>query len=264
LDTGWPQTFEGYIAISFLVEQVMDRTSKLNAISVASPCSVPWDKMTGDDRTRFCQQCHLNVYNLSEMSAAQANRLIERTEGRTCVRFYRRADGSVMTRDCPAGVERMKAIGKRMCAFLSFVVAYAMWGIGGLRPAARETPAPRIPAVEREMNNNVTQGTVVFRAPIPPGYGNIAPYRKELLRRLASNWHPKAKKCELELLLDIAPDGRLLNVFPVPTAATAETAAALQAARKTKYAPLPNWYKGKHLMFQIRFEKLRASEPPRS
>jgi hypothetical protein len=42
----------------------------------------------------------LNVYNLSEMSQESAEALIAETEGRLCVRFYQRADGTVLTRDC--------------------------------------------------------------------------------------------------------------------------------------------------------------------
>ena len=30
-------------------------------IYIASPCKVDWDSMTGDERTRFCQQCQLHV-----------------------------------------------------------------------------------------------------------------------------------------------------------------------------------------------------------
>jgi len=75
----------------------------LDLISVASPCSVPWDSMKGDDRTRFCEQCSQHVYNLSELTKDQAETLVNEAEGRTCVRYFRRFDGTVMTTDCPVG-----------------------------------------------------------------------------------------------------------------------------------------------------------------
>ncbi len=53
--------------------------------------------MIGGDRVRFCGQCQLNVYNLSAMSRYEAESLIARTEGRLCVRFFRRKDGSILT-----------------------------------------------------------------------------------------------------------------------------------------------------------------------
>jgi hypothetical protein len=82
--------------------------SSLNNIKIASPCSANWDEMYGNDRKRFCGDCKLNVYNLSGMSSDEAENLITSSEGRLCVRFYKRADGSVITRDCPVGWARVK------------------------------------------------------------------------------------------------------------------------------------------------------------
>lgn len=72
----------------------------LNEISVKSPCTVPWSGMMGDDRSRFCKLCKLSVYNLEGMMRAEAEELLGANEGRVCVRFFRRADGTVMTKDC--------------------------------------------------------------------------------------------------------------------------------------------------------------------
>jgi len=78
----------------------------LDNIQVAAPCPMSWEKMSGDDRVRHCQECKLNVYNLSEMTRRDAESLISSREGRLCVRFYRRADGTVLTRDCPRGLRK--------------------------------------------------------------------------------------------------------------------------------------------------------------
>ena len=56
--------------------------------------------MRGDDRVRFCQQCKMNVYDISAMSRADATQLIASHEGRLCVQMYRRSDGTVITDDC--------------------------------------------------------------------------------------------------------------------------------------------------------------------
>ena len=82
--------------------------SPLKNLQVASPCSVDWDSMYGDDRKRFCGQCKLNVFNLSGMSTDEAENLIMNAEGRLCVRFYQRSDGTVLTADCPVGLARVK------------------------------------------------------------------------------------------------------------------------------------------------------------
>ena len=82
--------------------------SPLNNIRIASPCPANWDEMYGNDRKRFCGECKLNVYNLSGMTQEEAEDLIENSEGRLCVRFYRRTDGTVLTQNCPVGWAKVK------------------------------------------------------------------------------------------------------------------------------------------------------------
>jgi hypothetical protein len=83
-------------------------SNRLRHVQVAAPCKTDWDQMLGDDCVRFCGQCSLNVYNLSSMTRADAEGLITRTEGRLCVKFYRRFDGSIITKDCPIGLQAIK------------------------------------------------------------------------------------------------------------------------------------------------------------
>jgi hypothetical protein len=59
--------------------------------------------MAGDDHARHCPECDRFVYNLSALSAAGALALIREKEGDLCARFFRRADGTVLTADCPVG-----------------------------------------------------------------------------------------------------------------------------------------------------------------
>lgn len=82
--------------------------NNLDHVRVAAPCRADWDQMLGGDRVRFCGQCSLNVYNLSAMTRLDAETLIARTEGRLCVRFYRRGDGSIITKDCPVGLRAIR------------------------------------------------------------------------------------------------------------------------------------------------------------
>lgn len=77
--------------------------SPLENLHIASPCHASWDAMTGDDQTRFCKSCSKNVFNLSMMTRAQAENLIREKEGKLCVRYAQRADGTVITTDCPVG-----------------------------------------------------------------------------------------------------------------------------------------------------------------
>jgi hypothetical protein len=93
--------------------------ASLDLVQVASPCRASWDEMTGDDRRRYCRHCNLHVYNLSDMPRAQAEAFIQQAEGRTCVRFYRRDDGTVLTRDCPVGLRAVRQRFVRAAAALA-------------------------------------------------------------------------------------------------------------------------------------------------
>jgi hypothetical protein len=76
----------------------------LNGLTIAAPCRVSWDEMKGDERVRHCDHCECFVHNLSEMSSARAAELVREKEGRFCVRFSRRTDGSMITADGPRGL----------------------------------------------------------------------------------------------------------------------------------------------------------------
>ena len=96
----------------------------LEQVRVAAPCNADWEQMIGNERARFCGQCNLNVYNLSSMTRSEAETLIARNEGRLCVRFYRRKDGSIITENCPVGLRAIK----RKLAYVRKAVASAVIG----------------------------------------------------------------------------------------------------------------------------------------
>ncbi len=105
-------------------------TNPLNNIRVASPCSANWDEMYGNNQQRHCGECKMNVYNLSEMSKQEAESLIMNAEGRLCARFYRRADGTVITKDCPVGWKAFKKSMSRFWTAAASIVITAASGIG--------------------------------------------------------------------------------------------------------------------------------------
>lgn len=80
----------------------------LKSIRIATPCRADWDDMRGDARVRFCGKCEMNVYNLSAMTRAEGEALVREKEGRLCVRLHQRADGTVITSDCPVGLRRAR------------------------------------------------------------------------------------------------------------------------------------------------------------
>jgi hypothetical protein len=63
------------------------------------------------------------------MTRREAETLMQDHEGRLCVRFFRRADGTVLTADCPVGWERVKRrVSRTITAAASMVFGFA----GGL------------------------------------------------------------------------------------------------------------------------------------
>jgi hypothetical protein len=116
----------------------------LAKVKVASPCRQSWAGMTGDDQVRHCGACRMNVYNLSAMRRDEALKLVREREGRVCVRLYRRADGTMLTADCPVG---LRAVRRQLGMALTGAVALLVTGVAfasgiGERGAAGTEPPP--------------------------------------------------------------------------------------------------------------------------
>lgn len=156
----------------------------LNNLKVGSPCSQDWNAMIGSDRKRYCGECKLNVYNLSGMSRAEAENLITSAEGRLCVRFYQRADGSVLTEDCPIGWAKVKqrtrayitALASLIFTFfgaLGMVAAFKKSSdamiMGGIRPVSTSTPksTPKATPKSTPEEPPVLMGAVAIPTPTP-------------------------------------------------------------------------------------------------
>jgi hypothetical protein len=161
-------------------------TDPLSHVRVAAPCRADWSKMRGNERVRFCGECSMNVYNLSNMSKKDAEALILSAEGRLCVRYYHRSDGSILTRNCPVGLQafkrRVSGISKAVASsVLSFFAGMAV--LAGLQqvqdslnattevgtdlihpvPLEEEEAAPP-PPVE---GHAVAMGDIAFRSEMP-------------------------------------------------------------------------------------------------
>jgi hypothetical protein len=106
----------------------MNEQSILDQVKIASPCHARWEDMAGDDRSRFCGQCSKNVFNFSAMTRAEVETLIREKEGRLCGRFFQRADGRMLTADCPVGVQRRRS---RLARIGGTVFATVMFLLGG-------------------------------------------------------------------------------------------------------------------------------------
>lgn len=127
----------------------MKHSASIDRLSIATPCPVDWEQMTGDNRVRFCGHCQLNVYNISELSRVEAEALIASTEGRICARLFQRADGSVLTKDCPVGLQALRMrMSKRAAAVFAALVSISSAAFGQQASSKQEkttcTPQTKI------------------------------------------------------------------------------------------------------------------------
>lgn len=76
-----------------------DLSSLMRSARIQSPCSVDWESMSGDDRTRLCGKCDIEVINTLLLSDAEVRQALLRVQNgeRVCMRFFRRADGTFIT-----------------------------------------------------------------------------------------------------------------------------------------------------------------------
>ena len=156
-------------------------TNPLDHVRIAAPCSADWDSMFGDERVRFCAQCKLNVYNLSEMTKAEAELLIARAEDRLCVRYYRRRDGSVLTQNCPVGLRAFKRRLSRVASAIgsALVTFFAGLGVWGLTKS--ETLRPRYVMGDMAIDTrsiSIVEPVIYADPPYPIAMGKVVVKKK--------------------------------------------------------------------------------------
>ena len=95
----------------------MSQLTILDDIRIATPCQANWDEMPGDDRVRSCPMCARSVYNIAALTSHEAAALIANREGRLCARLFRRADGTIVTADCPSKADAAPLAGRPKSRF---------------------------------------------------------------------------------------------------------------------------------------------------
>lgn len=140
----------------------------LDQIHIAAPCNASWKDMEGDERKRHCGSCKLDVYNISDMRAEEAEAFIRASTGHVCVRLYRRPDGTVLTRNCPKGVWMIR----RKIAHSSAMMLAAVFTILGFAKSPRKHSTARDrPAI---MGKIPAQHPIIEKLDPPPMMGAIA------------------------------------------------------------------------------------------
>ncbi len=162
----------------------------LESLEVASPCHVDWDEMTGDEQARFCLHCEKNVYNISEMSRAEAEQFMRQQEGPICIRMYRRHDGTVINDDCPVGLRKVKQKLKAARARLfktiaaSFALVSSLFASSAAQAQKQQDEKSKPPVKttkEPKKNDPGTCKPIPSKGPIVPTMGLVAPAPSEAI-----------------------------------------------------------------------------------
>lgn len=122
----------------------------LSQVRIASPCPARWEDMRGDAVTRHCAQCDLDVHNLSAMTAERAEAFLREKmgTGRLCARIFRRADGTILTADCPVGLALWRKRARWAAGRVAAAGLFLVTGGWALAAKDREAFAARLRAAE--------------------------------------------------------------------------------------------------------------------
>jgi hypothetical protein len=213
--------------------KIKTRDSLLDNVYLASPCSIPWDSMRGTERERSCTGCSRTVYNISDMTRSEAEALLLAKGTSECLKFYRRADGTIMTDDCPRALRKVRdqckvaaKIAVGLVAFVLSLPAALAQSVqtGDTTPLKNTIQDPMAsPVVPKNIPQNIMPaGGISFRPVQPPPVKKDAttsdiktPTTASVKARIVTKHHtlPDGKK-----ILIVTPDesGNVVRVDPDP------------------------------------------------
>lgn len=255
-------------------------------IDVAAPCTASWDAMTGDDKSRFCGQCQLNVYNLSAMSDAEVDKLWQSKNGRLCARFYQRADGTVLTDNCPVGLRKLRDAARRAVRVAATVLSLALsWTAAFAGPkcndkdtnkcqknqattskkpvrdaaimgdVAEPAPAKRVPMMGSPVPIPPQQVKMGEMVAIPPEVRQaryLLDCSHAVTKQLAPLVANQADRQKINVQIEFNRTGKVVDAKITKSAGNkAEEAAVLKAAKAMSLPPIPADMSEKTLKFEF-------------
>ncbi len=82
--------------------------SQVTGAPLARPCDVPWNTMSGGEQVRRCDACDREVWNLSAMTAREAEIRLLNAAALPCINYRLDADGQLISRLAPRGLPARK------------------------------------------------------------------------------------------------------------------------------------------------------------
>ena len=113
--------------------------------------------MTGDAKRRFCEHCDLHVHNLSAMKPGERAEFIDGMQGRTCITYELRADGTMIT---PSRWDWMLRPMRAVAALLAALFPFVFSSCATRRTAGVPPPLPNPPAhaMDKKMGRVAVMG----------------------------------------------------------------------------------------------------------
>jgi hypothetical protein len=153
------------------LDMTTDSTWKLDDLQIAQNCPADWNKMIGTNRVRLCGDCKLHVYNFSELTRSEAEKVVIENEGKFCGRFYRRPDGTILTKDCPLAERFLLAGLDATSKGLAWLAAFLVMSVGVCLGAnfVSEQMQMAISSAFSKAVGKLSQGSIADSAyPLPP------------------------------------------------------------------------------------------------
>lgn len=130
------------------------------SIRIVSPCTEDWNEMTGNEQTRACSHCEMDVNDISMMSETEALKLINRTNGNLCVRYE-----SDPVTNAPIFADKLYQITRRTGVAAGVLGATLAVSTSAY---AQSSGTTKIPVSSQTTVSNVKQTNSKFKTPKPP------------------------------------------------------------------------------------------------
>jgi hypothetical protein len=116
--------------------------SQLTGAPLEKPCDVPWDAMRGGERFRVCAECDREVWNLSAMTAREAEIRLLNASGSPCINYRVDEAGRLISREEPRALTARR-LGLGAAAFVASTLVAPGHGSlsGSVAAAADQQPA---------------------------------------------------------------------------------------------------------------------------
>ncbi|MEO5958984.1 MAG: hypothetical protein ABIZ49_08425 [Opitutaceae bacterium] len=155
--------------------QSLERSMNMTTFpSLSYACPIPWTKMRGDEKERFCSKCARTVVNISLLTEAQRAALLAQTNpGELCISYYRRLSGEFVSAENPLRpAEAASVVQYGVAALTLAAAAVAVDCVPAAREAVEQTQrrlATEYYAVRESVKDYAerVKATVTGRTPPP-------------------------------------------------------------------------------------------------